>query len=464
MAPSGQETQTTPFAPESAGSEEDILKEFNNIIKPGAGVVSAGDVEAKRENGEAPKKEKKKLRQKIVFEPYDPEKHGAMAAFPGVQGYEEVERYWVDEPYAFTVILYNESTNNYLYYVVEPSLTVFEKELLVEVYDRLQDVLMIENLDVTTDKKELLKEKTIQIINDYIGKIDTKSYYKIMYYIDRDYLEFGKINPIMHDNFIEDISNNGFDTPIFLYHKNYENIMTNVIFGEKQLNSYVIRLAQKCGKHISIAEPMVDATMPDGSRIQMTLGKEITTRGSTFTIRKFKEVPITPIDLIAWNTFSSEMMAYLWLCIENNKSLIFSGGTASGKTSSLNAVSLFIPPKAKVVSLGYQRIKITPYELDPRPDQGLVHCGRQGRHRDVLAPQSGTEAKARIPARRRSPWQGSPDVIPGHVHRPHDVLHHARGLGRIGHPPSGEPAHQRAPYHDNRSGYHQHPGSDVPEK
>jgi len=286
-----------------------------------------------------------------VFEPYDPEKHGSMTTFPGVTGYEEVERYWVDEPYAFIVILYNESTNNYLYYVCEPSLTMFEKELLVEVYDRLQDVLMMETLDVTTNKKELLTDKVNQIINDYIGKIDTKSYYKIMYYINRDYLEFGKINPLMHDNFIEDISNNGFDTPVFLYHKNYENIMTNIVYGERQLDSYVIRLAQRCGKHISIAEPMVDATMPDGSRIQLTLGKEVTTRGSTFTIRKFKEVPITPIDLIAWNTFSSDEMSYLWLCIENNKSLLFSGGTASGKTSSLNAVSLFIPPKAKVVSL-----------------------------------------------------------------------------------------------------------------
>jgi len=274
-----------------------------------------------------------------------------MTTFPGVTGYEEVERYWVDEPYAFIVILYNESTNNYLYYVCEPSLTMFEKELLVEVYDRLQDVLMMETLDVTTNKKELLTDKVNQIINDYIGKIDTKSYYKIMYYINRDYLEFGKINPLMHDNFIEDISNNGFDTPVFLYHKNYENIMTNIVYGERQLDSYVIRLAQRCGKHISIAEPMVDATMPDGSRIQLTLGKEVTTRGSTFTIRKFKEVPITPIDLIAWNTFSSDEMSYLWLCIENNKSLLFSGGTASGKTSSLNAVSLFIPPKAKVVSL-----------------------------------------------------------------------------------------------------------------
>jgi flagellar protein FlaI len=96
---------------------------------------------------------------------------------------------------------------------------------------------------------------------------------------------------------------------------------------------------------------MVDATMPDGSRIQMTLGKSVTSRGATFTIRKFNEIPITPVDLINWHTFSAEELAYLWLCIENNKSLIFAGGTASGKTSSLNAVSLFIPVQAKIVSL-----------------------------------------------------------------------------------------------------------------
>ena len=96
---------------------------------------------------------------------------------------------------------------------------------------------------------------------------------------------------------------------------------------------------------------MVDAAMPDGSRIQMTLGTAVTSHGSTFTIRKFKDVPLTPIDLINWKTFSSENMAYLWLCIENNKSLIFAGGTASGKTSSLNAVSLFMPERAKIVTL-----------------------------------------------------------------------------------------------------------------
>ncbi len=332
-------------------SEEDILQEFNAIISKSQG---ADLQDTKKEDGDKkkkPAKAKKKPRMKVEFEPYDMEKHGAMATFTSMPGYDEIERYWVIEPYSFVVILYNEIGNAYLYYVCEPSLTVFEKELLEDVYQRLQDLLVLDQIDAKMDRKEVLVRKATEIIVDYIGKVDTKSYHKIIYYIIRDYLEFGKITPIMHDNFIEDISNNGFDTPIFLYHKNYENIMTNISFNEKQLDSFVIRLAQRCGKHISIAEPMIDATMPDGSRIQMTLGKEITTRGSTFTIRKFKEIPITPIDLIAWNTFSSETMSYLWMCIENNKSLIFSGGTASGKTSSLNAVSLFIPPKAKIISL-----------------------------------------------------------------------------------------------------------------
>ncbi len=329
-------------------SEEEIINEFNSILTKSKG----GDLkEQEKKPVDKKDKVKNKLKKKFEFEAYDPEKQGPMSVFAGLPDFEEIERYWVIEPYSFVVILYNELANTYLYNVCEPTMTVFEKELLEDIYQRLQDVLLIENIDPKSDRKEMLIRKTTEVIVDYMGKIDTKSYHKLIYYIMRDYLQFGKINPLMNDNFIEDISCNGFDAPVFLYHKNYENIMTNVTFNERQLDSFVIRLAQRCGKHISIAEPMVDATMPDGSRIQMTLGKEITTRGSTFTIRKFKEVPITPIDLIAWNTFSTETMAYLWVCIENNKSLIFSGGTASGKTSSLNAVALFIPPKAKVISL-----------------------------------------------------------------------------------------------------------------
>jgi flagellar protein FlaI len=155
----------------------------------------------------------------------------------------------------------------------------------------------------------------------------------------------------MLDPGIEDISCDGIEVPVFMYHNKYRNIKTNIAFSEEELNSLVIKLCQKSGKHISVGEPMVDATLPDGSRLQATLGKEITTRGSSFTIRKFRGDPITPIDLVNYNTCNIEMMAYFWLAMENGDCTIFAGGTASGKTSLLNAVSLFIPPLSKVVSI-----------------------------------------------------------------------------------------------------------------
>src|SRR5665647_1051989 len=96
---------------------------------------------------------------------------------------------------------------------------------------------------------------------------------------------------------------------------------------------------------------MIDATLPDGSRLQLTLGKEVTTRGTSFTIRKFREEPFTPVELMEYHTFNPEALVYFWMAIENAKSLIFIGGTASGKTTSLNAVSLFITPLAKVISI-----------------------------------------------------------------------------------------------------------------
>jgi flagellar protein FlaI len=288
----------------------------------------------------------------IELEHYDPEIHGPITEFKDVEGYQEVERYWVNEPYAFIVILYNEDKNNYLYYIVEPELTGFEKTFLLEIKDRLRDVLLVEEINEEGDDREtVLDSKIRSIIKDYTIEITPPMLEKISYYIKRDFVRFGKIDALMKDDSIEDVSGNGHDVPIFLYHRAHHNIATNVVYEEDELNSFIIQMAQRSGKHISVAEPMVDATMPDGSRIQMTLGTSVTAHGSTFTIRKFSDTPITPVDLIKGGTFSSESMAYLWLCIENNKSLIYAGGTASGKTSSLNAVSLFIPEKAKVITL-----------------------------------------------------------------------------------------------------------------
>jgi flagellar protein FlaI len=274
-----------------------------------------------------------------------------VAEYEGLEGYVEHERYWVNKPYAYVAILYSDTQNDYLYHVVEPSLDDYEQAVRKDLEERLRDVLMYEEINDEMDEEEILEEKVKKIINDYGIDVDNDSMHKILYYLKRDYIYDGKIDPILRDPAIEDVSCDGDNVPIFVYHRDYRDLMSNVEFEKQELDSFVIKLAQKAGKHISVAEPLVDASMPDGSRIQMTLGTEVTDRGSTFTIRLFKDEPFTPIDLVNFNTFSLEQMAYLWTCIENNKSLIFAGGTASGKTTSMNAVTLFIPPKSKVVSI-----------------------------------------------------------------------------------------------------------------
>jgi hypothetical protein len=200
-------------------------------------------------------------------------------------------------------------------------------------------------------KSRVLRRKALELLGYYSIDLNPRSVHKILHFLERNYVGYGKLDAMLNDSHIEDISCDGIGVPVFIYHDVHKNIETNVTFGEEYLNSFVIQLAQRGGKHISIGSPMVNATLPDGSRLQATLGKEVTTRGSSFTIRRFKEDPFTPIDMLNFKTCSSEMLAYLWLAIENNKSMILAGGTASGKTSALNAVSMFIPPIAKVVSI-----------------------------------------------------------------------------------------------------------------
>ncbi|GAA0198395.1 ATPase, T2SS/T4P/T4SS family [Haladaptatus pallidirubidus] len=174
---------------------------------------------------------------------------------------------------------------------------------------------------------------------------------KLLYLLKRDFIGYERIDGVKHDINVEDISCDGYNSPVFVYHSDYEQIITNVHHGESELDDFVVKLAQRSGKGISKRQPQVDATLPDGSRAQLTLGREVSDHGTNYTIRQFKDVPFTPLDLINWNTFSLEEMAFLWLAIENHRSLIFAGGTASGKTTSLNAVSLFIPSNTKIVSI-----------------------------------------------------------------------------------------------------------------
>ena len=290
-----------------------------------------------------------------TLEEYDPKKHGPLVdiSFKPSPGIEEVEIYPVNPPYAYVQIIYDHATHEYTYTVLEPLLTDPEKELLRELKERLFETLDINTKDISKEEAGIkLRAAATDIILDFGIKLTPVQREVILYNMHKDFLGDGLIDAIMHDKYIEDISCDGVHTSLFVYHNNYESMKTTLSYtNAEELDSFVTKLAQRSGKYISISQPILDSTMQDGSRIQMTLGQEVTAHGSTFTIRKFKDEPITPTDLIEWRTFAPLSIAYIWLCVENGKSAIFAGGTASGKTTSLNAVSLFIPPLSKIVSL-----------------------------------------------------------------------------------------------------------------
>jgi len=282
---------------------------------------------------------------------YDVNRHGPLTGASVPDWYEILEQYWVEKGRALVTIALNRQTNQNEYLLSEPVLSAFEYELLERIHEDLRDVLILSTDELQTDKQKLLLEKMYDLLDEYGVGIKEEALFKLQYYLTRNFIGWSRIDALMKDPHLEDISCDGVDIPIFLYHRKYRNIRTNISFRADALNSLAITLAQRSGKHISTGNPMLDATLPDGSRLQLTLGTEVTTRGTSFTIRKFREEPYSPIELLEIGTLSADSLAYFWLSIENNKSLLFIGGTASGKTTSLNAVSMFIPPVAKVVSI-----------------------------------------------------------------------------------------------------------------
>lgn len=268
---------------------------------------------------------------------------------PGDIRTEIVSQYWVTPPHAYIVISRTESSG-LIYDVHEPVLTPNEKIVLRELHSRLRDIIVYD--DPTHNYQNVLdKEQVFPHIRAFDPKIPQDRLEVVYYYLIRDLSGYGPLDPIMHDPGIEDINCNGENLPVFVFHRVYGSIQTSVVFSSGELNQFVLKLAQKSNKQLSLSHPMVDATLPEGARVQITYSDIVSTKGSSFTIRRFREEPMTPRDLIKMGTYSPEILAFIWLAIEHRRSLIVVGGTASGKTSTMNAVSLFIPLNAKIVSL-----------------------------------------------------------------------------------------------------------------
>lgn len=267
-------------------------------------------------------------------------------------------------PFSYARIIYDDDIKEFIYQAIEPILNEKETKMLNLVKDTLDRTLSYDWTSMEMkDKEEFLRESVKSYISSRGLNLLENSQERIIYYILRDYVRYGPIDVLMTDEQVEDISCDGIDIPIFIYHSKYESIRTNVRFKEEErLNSFIIQLGQRCGKQVSVSNPILDGTTKEGHRVQATYAKEVSTRGSSITIRRFKKEPFTPVKLIKYNTASPEMVAYMWLMVENGMSMIVAGGTACGKTSTLNAATLFIPPSLKIVSLEDTREINLPHE------------------------------------------------------------------------------------------------------
>ncbi|MEM4461537.1 MAG: type II/IV secretion system ATPase subunit [Candidatus Bathyarchaeia archaeon] len=269
------------------------------------------------------------------------------------KGFRIIEGYSIREPYVRIAIVRNDETGEILYLVDEVKLTRRERSIYLRIIETLEWEL--KPIEETEDPYEYFRKTAVKTIHKYrirLGNIPGVSWAKILYYAERDILGYGKIDALMKDPNLEDISCDGYGRPIYVWHRRYEYIPTNVMFeDEEELNEFVLKLAHKAGKHVSTAWPILDAMLPGMHRVAATFSKEVSTSGSTFTIRKFREDPISVIDLINFGTIDPETAAYLWIAMEYKMPTLIMGVTGSGKTTLLNALTCLFRPTLKVVTI-----------------------------------------------------------------------------------------------------------------
>jgi flagellar protein FlaI len=273
---------------------------------------------------------------------------------PTPKGFKVVDKYPLYEPFSHVAIVQNPKTGEHKYILDELQLDPLERS----VYNRILEILLAEMespKEEIADPRRFFAEEAKKIVGKYrisLGWLPDVSWYKVLYHAERDLVGFGKIDPLMRDPNIEDISCDGVNKPVYVWHRNYESIETNLEFEtDEVLDNTVVKFVHMAGKHVSSAFPVVDASLPGKHRLSVCYRREVTPFGTAFTIRKFRDDPYSIIDLINMGTFSEEMAAYFWVCLENRSSIMVLGGTAAGKTTALNALACLIKPGSKIITI-----------------------------------------------------------------------------------------------------------------
>ncbi|MBI4304212.1 MAG: type II/IV secretion system ATPase subunit [Chloroflexi bacterium] len=245
-----------------------------------------------------------------------------------------------------------------LYIPIEPTMSQDLDEIMREVEARLIDFTdELEHVSNDEERKKILLSCVDKVCTTNGDKSKKKvkvtpaQLEGIKYLIARDKVGLGILEPLIHDSNIEDISCSGIGH-IFLEHKIFKSLKCAININTfEELDEFILRLSERIGKPVTLRNPIVDAVLPDGSRINIIYGREVAKRGSNFTIRKFAETPLSVLELVEFKSLDYKMAAYLSMVMGEGMNVFVAGETASGKTTLLNAITTFIPPTAKIVSI-----------------------------------------------------------------------------------------------------------------
>jgi len=222
------------------------------------------------------------------------------------------------------------------------------KKLIREVSLGMVDITNLKQTGVVEDK---FRETISILIQKYFPDIDDQSKGYLTTYLIQKSLGLGSLTILMHDKLLEEITINQADAPVWIYHKKHGWLKTNIMLpNEEKTKHYAAMIARKVGRQITVLEPLLDAHLDEGDRVNATL-MPISSHGNTITIRKFSRDPFTITHFIRSNTMSLEAAALVWMAMQYELSALISGGTASGKTSTLNALASFFPPNQRVISI-----------------------------------------------------------------------------------------------------------------
>jgi flagellar protein FlaI len=278
--------------------------------------------------------------------------------------------------------------------VPEKRSVISDSELKEILHELMEEITVIDEKAINVE----IKKKRGKISNTV--KVTSTQKNNIEYYIIKELVGGGSLECFMRDPYIEDIHLIA-NQNVYLIHKVFEMIKTNIVIDKKDAPAFTKLLSEKMGVPVSEGRPIVDGVLPDGSRGNVIYSSAVSIKGPSMTIRKFTETPISTTQLIKWGTLSAGLASYLWICLQYGRSFFLCGGTACGKTTTMNAIIPFIPPEKKI------------YTTEGTPELQVPHTVWQRLLTKTTGPKEG---QVDMFALLRAALRSRPDyIIPGEV-------------------------------------------------